>query len=52
MWVAAWLLVSAYLIVIGLYPTGLLMASTFWGLFELPIAAVAGAWLYQETDAA
>jgi hypothetical protein len=52
MWVVAWLLVSAYLIVIGVYPTGLLIAATVWGLFELPIAAVAGAWLYQESDAA
>ena len=52
MWVVAWLLVSAYLIVIGVYPTGLLMTATFWALFELPIAAVAGAWLYQESDAA
>ena len=52
MWVVAWLLVSAYLIVFGVYPTGFLMLATFWGLFELPIAAVAGAWLYQESDAA
>jgi hypothetical protein len=52
MWVVAWLLVSAYVIVIGMYPTGLLIAATLWGLFELPVAAVAGAWLYQENDVA
>ena len=52
MWVVAWLLVSAYVIVIGVYPTGLLIAASVWGLFELPIAAVSGAWLYQESDAA
>ena len=52
MWVVAWLLVSAYVSVIGVYPVGLLIAATVWGLFELPIAAVAGAWLYQESDAA
>ena len=51
MWVVAWLLVSAYLVVIGVYPVGLLIAATVWGLFELPIAAVAGAWLYQEREA-
>ena len=51
MWVVAWLLVSAYVIVIGVYPAGLLIAATVWGLFELPIAAVAGAWLYQESEA-
>ena len=51
MWVVAWLLVSAYVSVIGVYPAGLMIAATVWGLFELPIAAVAGAWLYQESDA-
>jgi hypothetical protein len=52
MWVVAWLLVSAYVIVIGVYPAGLMIAAIVWGLFELPIAAVAGAWLYQESDVA
>ena len=52
MWVVAWLLVSAYVSVIGVYSAGLLITATVWGLFELPIAAVAGAWLYQESDAA
>ena len=51
MWVVAWLLVSAYMIVIGVYPAGLMIAATVWGLFELLIAAVAGAWLYQESEA-
>ena len=51
-WVVAWLLVCALVIVIGAYPAGLLIAAIVWGLFELPIAAVAGAWLYQESDAA
>jgi hypothetical protein len=37
--------------VIGVYPAGLLIAAVVWGLFELPIAAIAGAWLYQERDA-
>ena len=52
MWVVAYLLVCAYVSIIGVYPVGLLIAATVWGLFELPIAAVAGAWLYQESDAA
>jgi len=50
MWVVAWLLVSAYLIVIGGYPAGLMIAATIWGLFELLVAAVAGAWFYQEIE--
>ena len=52
MWAVAWFLVSTYVMVIGMYPAGLFIAATVWGLFELPIAAVAGAWLYQESDAA
>ena len=52
LWVVAWLLVCAYVIVIGVFPARLLIATIVWGLFELPIAAVAGAWLYQESDAA
>jgi len=52
MWVVAYFLVCAYVIVIGAYPAGLLIAAAVWGLFELPIAAVAGAWFYQESDAA
>jgi apolipoprotein N-acyltransferase len=52
MWVVAYFLVCAYVIVIGMYPTGLLIAAAVWGLIELPIAAVAGAWLYQESEGA
>jgi len=52
LWVVAWLLVCSYVIVLGVYPTGLLIAAIVWGMFELPIAAIAGAWLYQESDAA
>ena len=52
MWVVAYFLVCAYVIIIGVYPAGLLIAAAVWGLLELPIAAVAGAWLYQESEAA
>ncbi len=52
LWFVAWLLVCVYVIVIGVFPAGLLIAAIVWGLFELPLAAVAGAWLYQESDAA
>lgn len=31
-----------------IFPTSLLVIGTAWGLFELPIAAVAGAWIYHE----
>ena len=49
MWVVAWLLVSTYLVGIGRFPAGLMLGATIWGLFELLVAAVAGAWLYQES---
>jgi hypothetical protein len=49
MWLIAWLLVGASFITAGMYPTGLMVTSIIWGLFEVPIAAVAGAWLYQES---
>jgi hypothetical protein len=52
MWFVAYFLVCAYVIVIGVYPASLLIAAAVWGLFELPIAAVAGAFLYREGDAA
>ena len=52
LWVVAYLLVSAYVSVIGVYPVGLVIAGIVWGLFELPIAALAGAWFYQESDSA
>ncbi|MFQ5742696.1 MAG: hypothetical protein ACE5HV_03810 [Acidobacteriota bacterium] len=32
----------------GLFPSSLIMVSILWGLFEVPISAVAGAWLYKE----
>jgi hypothetical protein len=48
----AWSLAYLYTAVgqapIGLFPTRLLVIGTVWGLVELAIAAVAGAWLYKE----
>jgi hypothetical protein len=52
MWVIAWLLVSASFFAAGMYPTGLMVTTIVWGLFEAPIAALAGAWLYREGEGA
>ena len=52
MWAIDWLLIGASFIAAGLYPVGLTVTTIVWGLFEAPIAAVAGAWLYQEGDGA
>ncbi len=49
-WTVGWLLIGASFITAGLFPTGLMMATIVWGLFEAPIAALAGAWLYQERE--
>ncbi len=33
---------------LGLFPARLLVIANVWDLFEIPIASVAGAWLYKE----
>lgn len=49
---AAWVLVYVWPFMwnslTGLFPSDLLLISSVWGLFELPIGTVAGAWLYRE----
>lgn len=52
MWAVAWLLIGASFLTAGLYSTGLTVTTIVWGLFEVPIAAVAGAWLYREGEGA
>ena len=52
MWAVAWLLIGVSFFAAGLYPVGLTVTPIIWGLLEAPIAAVAGAWLYQEGEGA
>ena len=33
---------------LGFFPARLVVITTVWGLFEMPIASVAGAWPYKE----
>jgi len=47
-WFMVWVLGFGSSIIMGLYPTNLVLISLVWGLFEVPIATVAGAWLYKE----
>ncbi len=51
-----WFLVSVvptvYNSLAPLFPPGLMMTASVFALFELPIATVAGAWLYREVPAA
>ena len=50
-WFFCYFYVSLTLLPMGFFPTGLLLIGTVWGLFEIPIATLAGAWLYREEAA-
>lgn len=47
-WVLAYLWPSLSMSVLDLFPPRLLAIGTIWGLFEVPIASVVGAWFYKE----
>jgi hypothetical protein len=47
-WFLAYFLVSVGNANMGLFPARLLAIGAVWGLFEIVIAAVVGAWLYRE----
>jgi len=47
-WFFAYLYPSIGLGVLGFFPAGLMTLAVIWGLVELLVAAVAGAWLYKE----
>jgi len=47
-WVLASLYASAAMLPLHLFPRRLLLYATVWEFFELPIAALAGAWIYRE----
>ncbi len=47
-WFFAWLIPMGFFDTMGIFPSSLFYISTLWGLFEVPISATAGAWLYRE----
>jgi len=47
-WFFIWLWCFGSTMVMGLYPAKLVMLTILWGLFEVPIATISGAWLYKE----
>jgi hypothetical protein len=47
-WFLASLYVSAVMLPMHLFPRRLLLYSVIWEFVQMPIAAVAGAWLYRE----
>ena len=50
-WFLLWFLGFGGTLIGGLYPTNLVVIIVIWELFEVPIATLAGAWLYQEGGA-
>ena len=47
-WFLCYLFPASFYVAMDLFPQKLVLLAVVWGFFELPIAAVAGAWLYQE----
>jgi hypothetical protein len=47
-WGLAYLYPNLFMIILGLFPARLMIITTVWGLVELLIAGVAGAWIYTE----
>jgi hypothetical protein len=50
-WLVGYLLPNVALTVYGFLPAGLTAIGTLWGLGELLVAGLAGAWLYREEPA-
>jgi len=51
-WLLVWVVPTVYNSLAPIFPPGLMMTASVFALFELPIATVAGAWLYREEPAA
>ena len=47
-WGLAYLYPNLFIGIMGLFPAGMMAIATIWGLVEMVIAGVAGAWLYTE----
>ena len=47
-WALGFLVAAIGYGMLGFFPARLVVITTVWGLFEMPIASVAGAWLYKE----
>lgn len=47
-WFFAYLMGFGPTAIMGIFPSGLVLIALIWGLVELILAAVAGAWLYAE----
>jgi hypothetical protein len=50
-WFVVWFLGFGGTLLAGMFPSNLVVIILIWELFEVPIATLAGAWLYQEGGA-
>ena len=51
-WLFVWIFGFGSTLVQGIFPAKLVVITWIWGFFEVPIAAVVGAWLYTEKGSA
>ena len=47
-WGLAYLYPNLFMIIINLFPRDMMVLATLWGLIEIIVAGVAGAWAYKE----
>jgi hypothetical protein len=47
-WAIVWLLANVFSAASGYYPAQLAVIAMIWGIVEVSVASVAGAWLYRE----
>lgn len=47
-WFVVWFLGFGGTLIVGMFPSKLVVITLIWELFEVPIATVVGAWLYKE----
>jgi hypothetical protein len=51
-WFVVWFLGFGGTLLAGMFPTNLVVITLIWEFFEVPIATLAGGWLYKEGEAA
>ncbi|MEW9921019.1 hypothetical protein AB2B41_15510 [Marimonas sp. MJW-29] len=50
LWLIAWALMGISLTLSGVVTSRIAIVSAIWGVFEVPLAALAGAWFYRENN--
>ena len=47
-WGLAYLYPNLFMIIINIFPRDMIVMATIWGLVEMVVAGIAGAWVYKE----